>query len=69
MSGGILAGAGPVLRVGIVGYGVMGKTHCYGYRVAPLSETGPSMPPGAAGFMVFATTCSTKSMSAIIGFA
>jgi predicted dehydrogenase len=26
----------PPLRVGIVGYGVMGKAHSYGYRVAPL---------------------------------
>jgi predicted dehydrogenase len=26
----------PPLRIGIVGYGVMGKAHNYGYRVAPL---------------------------------
>ena len=26
----------PALRVGIVGYGLMGKAHSYGYRVAPL---------------------------------
>ena len=28
--------AGPLLRVGIIGYGVMGKAHSYGYRVAPM---------------------------------
>ena len=28
--------APPELRVGIAGYGVMGKAHSYGYRVAPL---------------------------------
>ena len=28
--------AGPELRVGIVGYGLMGKAHSYGYRVAPM---------------------------------
>ena len=27
---------GPLLRVGIIGYGVMGKAHSYGYRVAPM---------------------------------
>ena len=26
----------PELRVGIVGYGVMGKAHSYGYRVTPM---------------------------------
>ena len=25
-----------VVRVGIIGYGVMGKAHSYGYRVAPM---------------------------------
>ena len=25
----------PELRIGIVGYGVMGKAHSYGYRAAP----------------------------------
>src|SRR5712691_8483784 len=24
------------LRVGIAGYGMMGRAHCYGYRVAPM---------------------------------
>ncbi len=38
------AGAGPVLRVGIVGYGLMGKAHCYGYRVAPMLRTLPVTP-------------------------
>ena len=28
--------AGPELRVGIVGYGLMGKAHSYAYRVAPM---------------------------------
>jgi predicted dehydrogenase len=40
--------AGPVspppLRVGIVGYGVMGKAHSYGYRVAPLLRRLPVTP-------------------------
>jgi predicted dehydrogenase len=26
----------PELRVGVIGYGVMGKAHCYAYRVAPM---------------------------------
>jgi predicted dehydrogenase len=34
----------PELRVGIVGYGVMGKAHCYGYRVAPMLRTLPVTP-------------------------
>jgi predicted dehydrogenase len=34
----------PPLRVGIVGYGVMGKAHCYGYRVAPMLRTLPVTP-------------------------
>jgi predicted dehydrogenase len=37
-------GAGPVLRVGIVGYGLMGKAHCYGYRVAPMLRALPVTP-------------------------
>ena len=32
------------LRVGIVGYGVMGKAHSYGYRVAPLLRALPVTP-------------------------
>jgi predicted dehydrogenase len=29
------------LRIGIVGYGVMGRAHCYGYRVAPMLRALP----------------------------
>ena len=36
--------AGPVLRVGIIGYGVMGKAHSYGYRVAPMLRRLPVTP-------------------------
>ena len=36
--------AGPVLRVGIIGYGVMGKAHSYGYRVAPMLRHLPVTP-------------------------
>jgi predicted dehydrogenase len=32
------------LRVGIVGYGVMGKAHSYGYRVAPMLRALPVTP-------------------------
>ncbi len=32
------------LRVGIVGYGLMGKAHCYGYRVAPMLRALPVTP-------------------------
>jgi predicted dehydrogenase len=32
------------LRVGIVGYGVMGKAHCYAYRVAPMLRRLPVTP-------------------------
>src|SRR6185437_8943605 len=32
------------LRVGIVGYGMMGKAHCYGYRVAPMLRMLPVTP-------------------------
>lgn len=32
------------LRVGIVGYGVMGRAHCYGYRVAPMLRRLPVTP-------------------------
>jgi predicted dehydrogenase len=35
---------GPELRVGIVGYGMMGKAHCYGYRVAPMLRKLPVTP-------------------------
>src|SRR5215472_642434 len=34
----------PALRIGIVGYGVMGRAHCYGYRVAPLIRALPVTP-------------------------
>jgi predicted dehydrogenase len=36
--------AGPELRVGIVGYGLMGKAHSYGYRVAPMLRRLPVTP-------------------------
>ena len=36
--------APPPLRVGIVGYGVMGKAHSYGYRVAPMLRALPVTP-------------------------
>ena len=26
----------PIVNVGIIGYGMMGKAHSYGYRVAPM---------------------------------
>ncbi len=32
------------LRIGIVGYGMMGKAHCYGYRVAPMIRSLPVTP-------------------------
>jgi predicted dehydrogenase len=32
------------LRVGIVGYGMMGRAHCYGYRVAPMLRRLPVTP-------------------------
>ena len=35
------------LRVGIVGYGVMGKAHSYGYRVAPMLRPLPVTPVAA----------------------
>jgi predicted dehydrogenase len=38
-----LNGAAP-LRVGIVGYGLMGKAHTYGYRVAPMLRRLPVTP-------------------------
>src|SRR6516165_4350483 len=34
----------PPLRVGIIGYGVMGKAHSYGYRVAPMLRPLPVTP-------------------------
>ena len=34
----------PPLRVGVVGYGVMGKAHCYAYRVAPMLRWLPVTP-------------------------
>jgi predicted dehydrogenase len=35
---------GAELRIGIVGYGMMGKAHCYGYRVAPMIRSLPVAP-------------------------
>ena len=32
------------VRVGIVGYGLMGRAHCYGYRVAPMLRRLPVTP-------------------------
>ena len=37
----------PELRIGIVGYGVMGRAHSYGYRVAPLLRPLPVTPVAA----------------------
>jgi predicted dehydrogenase len=34
----------PELRVGVVGYGVMGKAHCYAYRVALIVRRLPVTP-------------------------
>src|SRR5580658_9541231 len=45
--GGLMAGrayAGPELRIGIAGYGMMGRAHCYGYRVAPMLRSLPVTP-------------------------
>src|SRR5579871_490574 len=36
--------APPELRVGVIGYGVMGKAHCYAYRVAPMLRSLPVTP-------------------------
>jgi predicted dehydrogenase len=36
--------AGPELRIGIAGYGMMGRAHCYGYRVAPMLRSLPVTP-------------------------
>ena len=36
------------VRVGIVGYGIMGKAHSYGYRVAPMLYDLPVRPVVAA---------------------
>jgi predicted dehydrogenase len=38
-----MTGATP-LRVGITGYGTMGRAHCYGYRAAPLIHALPVSP-------------------------
>lgn len=32
------------VRVGVIGYGVMGRAHCYGYRVAPMLRHLPVQP-------------------------
>lgn len=34
----------PELRVGVIGYGVMGKAHCYAYRAAPVLRALPVTP-------------------------
>ena len=34
----------PELRVGVIGYGAMGKAHCYAYRVAPMLRRLPVTP-------------------------
>jgi len=39
-----MTGHPPALRVGVVGYGMMGRAHCYGYRVAPLLRPLPVTP-------------------------
>jgi predicted dehydrogenase len=39
-----MSAAPPPLRVGIVGYGLMGKAHSYGYRVAPMLRRLPVTP-------------------------
>jgi predicted dehydrogenase len=36
--------APPELGVGVIGYGVMGKAHCYAYRVAPMLRPLPVTP-------------------------
>ncbi len=38
-----VTGSAP-LRVGVAGYGMMGRAHCYGYRVAPLIHALPVTP-------------------------
>ena len=35
---------GPALRIGIAGYGLMARAHCYGYRVAPMLRRLPVTP-------------------------
>jgi predicted dehydrogenase len=35
---------GAQLRIGIAGYGMMGRAHCYGYRAAPLIHALPVIP-------------------------
>ena len=35
---------GAQLRIGVVGYGMMGRAHCYGYRAAPLIHALPVTP-------------------------
>ena len=39
-----MSAAPPPLRIGIAGYGVMGKAHSYGYRVAPMLRRLPVTP-------------------------
>ncbi len=38
-----MTGPAPV-RIGVVGYGLMGRAHCYGYRVAPMLRRLPVTP-------------------------
>jgi predicted dehydrogenase len=38
-----MSGRGEI-RIGVVGYGVMGRAHCYGYRVAPMMRRLPVTP-------------------------
>ena len=43
-----MMGGHPEVRVGIAGYGIMGKAHSYGYRVAPMLYPLPVRPVVAA---------------------
>jgi predicted dehydrogenase len=68
----------PPLRVGVVGYGVMGKAHCYGYRVAPMlralpvtpvvtvmsGRTGPAVAAAAAAYGVPGHTTDWRALVA-----
>jgi predicted dehydrogenase len=44
VTGGVVPAGGPALRVGIAGYGMMGRAHSYGYRVAPMLRRLPVTP-------------------------
>ena len=70
--------APPELRVGVIGYGVMGKAHCYAYRVAPMlralpvapvvsvisGRNGPAVAAAAAAYGVPAHTTDWRSLIA-----